>query len=30
VQIRVSGGNRSLPQDIRNIHLVIVYRSASM
>ena len=30
VQINVSGGNRTLPQDIRNIHLVIVYRSASL
>jgi hypothetical protein len=30
VQISVSGGNRALPQDIRNIHLLIVYRSASV
>src|SRR6266571_2243840 len=30
VQISVSGGNRSLPQDMRNIHIVIVYRSAAV
>src|SRR6266700_6419993 len=30
VQINVSGGSRSLPQDKGSIHLVIVYRSASV
>ncbi len=30
VQINVSGGNRTLPQDKGSIHLVIVYRSAAV
>jgi hypothetical protein len=29
-QIKVKGGNRTLPQDIRNIQMIIVYRSVSM
>ncbi len=30
VQVNVSGGSRSLPQDKGSIHLIIVYRSASV